>query len=96
MTAHGRFLHPTRSIGTARRALAALGVAVLLAVATVTPALAHIGDPLGAGVQGSTLIALPLALVAVVGVLAAAGYFMYTAHRDRDLPIDETPAEPPP
>ncbi|MDP6350330.1 MAG: hypothetical protein QGG58_11255 [Chloroflexota bacterium] len=81
----------TRSL---RRALAAPGIAVLLAVATATPALAHIGDPLGGGVQSSTLIALPFALLAVVGVLAAAAYFMYTAHRDRDLPIDETPTEP--
>ncbi len=76
-----------------RRALAALVAAGLLVVATATPALAHIGDPLDAGVQSSTLIALPLALVAVVGVLVAAGYFIYTAHRDRDLPIDETPTE---
>jgi hypothetical protein len=64
-----------------------------MALATAAPALAHIGDPLGGGVQGTTLITLPLALVAVVGVLAAASYFMYTAHRDRDLPIDESPAE---
>jgi hypothetical protein len=79
-----------------RRTVAALSLAFVLLVATVTPALAHIGDPLGGGVQSSTLIALPFALLAVVGVLAAAGYFMYTARRDRDLPIDESPAEPSP
>ncbi len=96
MTARGRFLPPARLIRGARRALAALGGAVLLAVATAAPALAHIGDSQGAGVHGSTLIALPFALLAVVGVLSAAGYFISTAYRERDLPqdFDETPSEP--
>ena len=80
-----------------RAALTALPVAILLAMLTTATALAHDGSH-AVPVGGSTLITLPLTLLAVAGLLAAAGYFMYTAHRERDLPLptDEAPIDPTP
>lgn len=85
---------PTRFVKTARRLLAASGVAIGLIAISTTAALAHEGSH-GVAVGGFTLVALPLTLIAVTGILAASGYFMYTALRERDLPLpaDESPTE---
>ncbi len=78
-----------------RRPLLSSFIALAIAALTTATALAHEG-PHGVPVGDSTLFALPLTLIAAAGILGAAAYFMYTAHRDHDLPLpaNESPTEP--